>query len=326
MSFTNTWNLIKQIEAYPCAQPSPLIYFVTFFPAVTPALIDFISYGCRDIVKFKAGTGQPCGRIFKANAAKMYGPQNVDMLHNILKFTMPLEKALFWWFVADLASDTLARWETLAYQLNDCPDALEQASFQHSWIPQGATAAGIPHPVIGNVHSYTGVPNLATNGGCIVPAGWHWQGSFDARVHPVFSGQYSGLRTWVRESGGGSFDHAANGYGAGYAGSGVRGHYTVSGQNTNSSLSKTVQMWCETDQQCFIDDVEGYWTVSQSPIADWALSPLSCFRDFTVQRIDDPAGRNRKGRQPTIFDPWLPKIPRPNLDRGPPGGKPRSKK
>lgn len=314
---------MKTIEAYPCAKPNPIIYIGTFLPAVAPALIDFISYGCRDIVKFKAGRGSPCGRLFKALSAKAYGPANADMLHNTLKFTLPLEKLLFWWFVADLASDTLARWDTLAYQMSGCPDALQQASFQHHWIPQGATGANNPHPVIGNVTDYTGVPNLATNSGCIVPAGWYWQGSFDVTVHPVFSGYNSGLRQWLAVSGPGAFDYAANDYRPGYDGQSVGGMYSLSGQNTNNRFTRTVSMWIETDQQCFIDDVKAYWTVSQTPIADWALSPLSCLRDLTTGRKEDPAGRNRRGNQPTIFDGWLPKIPKPNLDRGPPGGKPR---
>jgi hypothetical protein len=325
MSFTGTWNLIKQIQAYPCAEPDPVIYFVTFAPAVAPALIDFVSYGCRDIVKFKAGVGQPCGRIFKALAKQSYGPAAVDSIHNILKFTRPIEAGLFWWFVADLASDTLARWVTLAYQLNGCNIEGETASFQHSWIPQGATGAGSPHPVIGNVVNYQGAPGLWTHSGCIVPPGWYWQGSFDCQVHPVFSNQNTGLKTWLQVSSPGSYDYPANTYGPGYDGGSRTGHYTAGGQNTSHTALRTVSMWCQTEQQSFIDDVKGYWTVSKLPITNSALSILSCFRDLTVSSTPDPAGRNRQGRQPTIFDGWLPKIPRPNLNRGPPGGKPRSK-
>lgn len=325
MSFTNTWNLVKQIHAYPCAQPDPIIYFVTFAPAVAPALIDFISYGCRDIVKFKAGIGQPCGRAFKAGAVKAFGPSVVDGANKILKFTRPIEAGLFWWFVADLASDTLARWETLAYQLNGCVELEETASFQHEWIPQGATEGGVPHPVIGNVVNYTGKPFLSTSGGCNVPKGWYYQGSFDVKVHPVFSGQFSGVQTWLRIQGAGGHDFPANSYGAGYGGDGVSGHYTMSGQNTNEHNSQVVQMWIKTDVQCFIDDIKGYWTVSQLPPTDWTLSPLSCFRNLLVNSVPDPAGRNRKGHQPSMVEKWLGQIAEAGPDHGPPGGLPRKK-
>lgn len=308
--------------AYPCAKPDPVIWFVTFTPAVIPAIVDFISYGCRDITKFKAGIGSPCGRLFKAAGAKTFGPAFQDPSKNLLKFTLPIEKALFWWFVADLAADTLARWTSLAFQLNGCNLPNEAATFQHTEIFQGAFNPNSPKPIIGNVTNYQGVPGLATSGGCRVPPGWYWQGSFTAKVHAIFTTVGTSIQTWINTGTGSGYDLPSNGHPPGYPGQAMSVGYTASGQNPDLLNHRTVSMWGMTDQLAILDSLEANWTVSKTPPLDWSLSPLSCFRDLTVQRTPDPAGRNRRGRQPTIIDPFLP-APAPVPRRGPPKGKPR---
>jgi hypothetical protein len=325
MGILSNWNYMKQIEAYPCASPNPLIYITTFAPAVTPALVDFISWGCRDIVKFKAGIGQPCGRLFKAQAVKAFGPAAVDMAHNILKFTRPVEFGLFWWFVADLASDSLARWDSLAYQMSGCDLPNDTASWQLEWIPQGAMSANVPKPIVGQVTHESGRPGFSASFGAVVPPGYYWQGSFTVKAHPIFSLQHSNLSVWIRTENTHGFDYSANQYPPGYPGAQKSGTYTMNGRARADRPTTFVKMYAMTDQLSIIDDVQGNFTVSRLPILDWTLSPLSCFRDTSGTRVENPAHRNKRADFPTRLDPADRGPGFGPTRRGPPGGKPRSK-
>lgn len=325
MGILSNWNYMKQIEAYPCAAPSPLIYMITLAPAVTPALVDFISWGCRDIVKFKAGVGQPCGRMFKATAKKAFGPDIVDNAHKLLRWSRPVEAGLFWWFVIDLASDSLARWDSLAYQMSGCDLPNDTASWDLKWIPQGAMSANVPKPIIGDVVNLHGVPGYSATFGAVVPSGYYWQGSFTVRAHPLFSTTASNLAVWIRTANIGGFDYTANVYPRGYPGAQKSGHYSMSGQARDNGTTTLVQMWAMSDTHSIIDDVDGHFIVSKLPILDWALSPLSCFKDRSHEEAKDPAGRNKRGNQPTTIPPFERGPGFRGLPRGPTGGKPRSK-
>lgn len=325
MGILSNWNYMAQIEAYPCAAPGALIYITTLAPAVTPALVDFVSWGCRDIVKFKAGVGQPCGRMFKAAAKKTFGPDLVDNAHKLLRFTRPVEAGLFWWFVIDLASDSLARWDSLAYQMSGCDLPDDTASWDHSWIPQGGMSANVPKPIIGNVVNHHGKEGYAASFGAVVPSGYYWQGSFTVRAHPLFSTVASNLSVWVRTVRIAGFDYTANTYPAGYPGAQKSGHYSISGQAKDVGLTTLVQMWAMSDQHSIIDDVEGHWTVSRLPILDWTLNPLSCFKDHSATQTPDVAGRNKRGSFASAVPPGERGPGFRALPRGPTGGKPRSK-
>lgn len=324
MSMIRDYNYIEKVLAFPCATPDPILWFVTFLPAAAPALIDFISYGCRDLVKFKAGIGQPCGRLFKANAVKMYGPQFVDTLHNAIKFTRPLESALFWWFVADLIADTAARWTSLAYQLNGCRELEEETHWQNAFAGPGLLPAGVPVPVSSLIIGEQGKPGIAWPTGAVVPPGWYVQGSFELQARSFGTPQQISPMCWIREEGPHPYDFPAKQYPPGKPGGTTRMSYQLQTQVPDRPRPTQLTMMAMSDVRAISTDMSGTWTASETPVLSWAMSPLGCLRDLTINDVEDPVGQNTTRKLGSSLVNLLP----PSLQavrRGPPGGLPRKK-
>lgn len=324
MGFLKTYNIVETLAAFPCAQPDPVLIALTFLPAVTPALLEWVSFGCRDVMKFRLGKGVPCGRAMRAQVAKIIPPKYVNAVEKLLKWEHQFSYAGQMFLLADLASDTIARWDTLAYQLNGCPDANNIANWQIEYSAAEALAPNIPTAIGGGIINQSGPLGIAWPTGAVVPAGWYVQGNFDVQARAIFGNQSVGLTTWIERIGGGTYDFPANRYPKGYPGGTARGGYTMQTQNTDNSLSGNYVMMAMSDVLALTTDLTATWSASAFPIADWALNPLGCLRDLGIEHIENPANRNPQSRNPGIIDKWFADIA-PQPVRGPPGGKPRSK-
>lgn len=312
MSMTRNYNFIKEIAAFPCAQPNPIIWFVTFAPAVAPALIEFISYGCRDIVKFRAGVGTPCGRLLKGAARAGWSPQALNAARTFFKFSLPLERALFWWFVADLASDTAARWTSLAYQLSGCDPAKEGASWEYDGAPPGTLLPDDPTIVAGFLRNVQGRPGVAWPTGALCPAGWYLQLAFTVTLKPFLMDGQITPHTWLHSNLGTGYDFPAQSYPKGYPGQSISLSYVMQTKNPSDTGPTLFTMYAMTDRMAQITNLTGAGHASPLPVLDWSLSPLGCLRDLGIADTPNPAGRNPPAsRQPTIFDPFLPSISPP---------------
>lgn len=325
MTFSNNWNFITQVAAYPCAEPSPAIYAATFLPAIAPALIEFVSFGCRDILKFKLGIGAPCGRAAKAGWKKAVPPKVFDLAGKIMKFEHAFSTAGFWWMIADLTLDSAARWTSLAYKLNGCVLLAESANW--SWEPLAPKVlfAGVPSSVAGRIVGYNGDPGHASIVSAICPEDWYVQINFEIDGHPLFTNGRPELTTWISSNAFGTFDFPGTRYDKGYPGQSLRGSGMHTGQNPRAAGSTEYIMMALADETSVITELHGHGSVSATPPLELYLDPLNCWKDLLAHTQENPAGRNRKGRQPNILDPFLAGIP-PVPRRGPPGGKPRSKK
>lgn len=325
MGFQDAYNLAKQLAVYPCAQPTPVIYLATFFPAIAPALIEFASFGCRDILKFRLGIGAPCGRIIKNQVAKATPPKLVNAVGNFMKFERALSTGGFWWMIADLAADTTVRWSTLAYRMAECQIALDAATWDYQPFAPDVLFAGVPKPLAGRIENYRGTPGLAGITGATVPEGWHLQLNFDVDYHSLFHHFYPTVKLWIQQLGGTPYDFPANVYGnSAYAFSNAAGHYQLQTQNHATGARQYV-MYGLADVDTVITGLTGHASVTALPPMELYLSPLTCWKNLNLSHQEDPAGRNRKGKQPNILDPFLKQIPK-TPTRGRPGGMPRSKK
>jgi len=322
----NTYNLVTKFAAFPCAEPSPIIVFATFFPAVAPALLEWASFGCRDIMKFRLGKGMPCGRMYKAQLAKVIPPAWADTTAKLLKFESAFSRAGQMFLLADLASDTLARWTTFAYQMSGCPEASEGADWQittgnpHALLPSTAT------PVGGVITNEKGTPGIATPSGAVVPHGWYFSAEFQIKAKAFRGDQQIGISTWLRKRGPNAYDFPANVYTGGYPGNIVEflktGSYMINTQNTDSSGARQYEFTALTDVLAVTTDITATCRASPNPPITTALSPLACLSQLGIQHKEDPAGRNNKPRYPTIIDKFIGEnLPKPV--HGPPGGLPR---
>lgn len=325
MSFANNWNFITGINAYQCAEPSVAIYAATFLPAISPALIDFVSFGCRDILKFKLGIGAPCGRAAKMQWKKAVPPKVFDAAGKIMKFEHAFSTAGFWWMIADLTLDSAARWTSLAYKLQGCAPLNDEAHWQWAPLAPKVLFPNVPTVVAGRLENYSGIPGYGTIVGAVAPRDFYAQVNFEVKGHPLFSDGMPNLTTWVHSSQGGGYDFPGIQYGKGYPGQSVRGSGMFSGQNHNPGGATEYLMMAMSDETTVIEEVNGHGSVSLLPPLELYLDPLNCWKDLEASHVQDPAGRNKRGRQPNILDPFLGQIPKVPL-HGPPGGKPRSKK
>lgn len=325
MSFKNNWNIMTQFAAFPCAQPSPIIIAITLIPAIAPALLEWISFGCRDILKFRLGKGVPCGRAMKLQVMNAVPPSLTDVVTHLLKWEHHFSQAGQLFLLADLTGDTLGRWTTLAYQMSGCPDALEGAYWSVEFDAPQALNPGRPHAIGGRIIDERGNPGIAWPTGAIVPEGWyftaHWQ--VEARSLPA-GGQVS-LDTWLTQTGGGGFDYPSNHYPPGRPGASVTAHYLAQIQN-HKRPGPTFYSYTAMSQEFAL--TTGFKATCQCtpfPPYEEFLSPLSCLQGGFPEHIDDPAGRNPARNRPSIIGSLL-GDQQPPRSRGRPGGKPRSRR
>lgn len=319
------WNVMKTLAAFPCAQPDPVILALTFLPAVAPALLEYIQFGCRDIIKFRLGKGTPCGRQMAAQVAKAIPPKFTSAVNNLLKWEHRFSTAGQVFLIADLVGDTLARWDTLAYQLSGCPDALDIKTWDIE--PNGfeALVPGVPTPLGGLVVNERGPPGIAWPNGAIVPKDWYWQTHFTVDVRPFTGAASPHLTTWIAEHGRGPYDFPGNQFQPGYGGSTTHGHYTLTTQNTDQTGSRQYVYYGMTDTFAVADNFKATAQASRFPPSSFSLNNLGCLQDLTVEHVEDPAGRNNASRYPGVIDK-LAQIGQGKPVWGPPKGKPRAKK
>lgn len=326
MSFSGTYNLTTQFAAFPCAQPDPVIMAVTLVPAIAPALFDYAGLTCRDIIKARMGHQAPCGRALKGPLVKAIPPAWVNTATGLMKFEAAFSRIGNAFLIADLASDTVARWTTLAYQLERCPDALDGATWQ---ITRGAPEfllANVPTIVGGLIRHEKGHPGIAWGTGAIVPDGWHFTSEWTVSAISPFTGRSVSLKTWVQRQTPPTYDYPATFVPPGLFHSSTEAHNLFTVQNKGFHGTTVYTYYAMAGEDALTTDVTATCQATPFDQANWTLSPLSCFRDLTSQHIPNPAGRNRGGTAPTIVEKLVTSFfSGPQPKRGPPGGKPRSK-
>lgn len=325
MGMLDAYNLATQLAAFPCAEPSPIIYAATFLPAVAPALLEFASFGCRDILKFRAGVNAPCGRMIKGQFKKATPPKLYDLGQKLMKFDRVASEGGFWFMIADLAADTTMRWSTLAYRMADCALANAQASWQWEPFFEDVLFAGVPKPVAGRVINYQGDFGHATIIGASVPEDWYCNLYFNVEWRP-FPGAVPGSVTfWVREDSSPGYDFAGTRYDPGgyfFQRSSGGSHQHL--QN-HANGARSYIMMAMASEDTIISGATGNCSVSALPPMDLYLSPLNCWKDAFAADAPDPAGRNRKKKPANILSPIFNAVT-PKPVRGRPGGMPRKKK
>lgn len=325
MGWEHTYNVTKAIAAFPCAQPNPIILAVTIVPAIAPALFEWAGFGCRDILKFRLGHGVPCGRAMKGQVAKAIPPSFRSAAGTLMKFEHAFSYAGQMFLLSDLASDFVARWTTLAYQLNECPDALDGAAWQVEWTAPAALLPGVPTPVGGRITHETGRPGIAWPTGAIVPNDWYFQAEFTASAIGLYDRLPAQLTTWIQRTSPNPYDYPGQTHPTGYYFQHPEYHYFLHEVQNDTHGSAQYTYMVMSDRLALVDSFKASAQASPGPMADWTLSPLSCFRDLLSEHVPNPAGRNKRSGQPGMLDKFVRQnAPRPR--RGPPGGKPRSRK
>jgi hypothetical protein len=127
MSALSDLNYIKRAWKVPChfgdgGVNEVNIIIETAIVAAIPVLLGVNSFSCLDIIKARSGISWKCGRALKAavttkNSAKALNRNR--LIYSITGAAL-LEQALWYWFVAGLASEFFANWTSLMYAELGC--------------------------------------------------------------------------------------------------------------------------------------------------------------------------------------------------------------
>jgi hypothetical protein len=204
MGVIDNLGYIKKAQHFPCASPNPLLVLEAAGKAITPVLLNAATFGCNDIVKMRAGISPWHARGMRALIEGAIPPDEKSAAGKLLKFTIPLEKALFFWFVVDLTVDFFARWQSQIFRLGACGNNLSERT------ASGPLRTFVePFPNHWQFIAYTFTQPQGQFAGPIgftVPRGWYWSAYFSLTVKPLFTGQVVGsVQTRLRNVATGPF-------------------------------------------------------------------------------------------------------------------------
>lgn len=169
MSIISNMNYMKRFVHHPCATPNPIMLIEFAFEAGLPVLFELLSHDIMDKALAqgkqawrKAASGnnrspqpQPGGagpmsghgrkaggRLGRRSMGKKVGPR--EWLFDLVDAE---QTGMYWWLVADLATEFMARWTTLIYLKQGCPfehECYRTGPFNGIYIGKGSSPQILP--------------------------------------------------------------------------------------------------------------------------------------------------------------------------------------
>jgi len=122
MSIMRNINYLSKMNVMGCSAPDIFVTIETGFEAAGPALLSLLTPGCTDIVKMKLGHSPWHSRGIRSVIKGVAAPFAVEankFLYKIGYFTA--ERGLYYWMVADIATEFVTTWQSLAFAAEQCP-------------------------------------------------------------------------------------------------------------------------------------------------------------------------------------------------------------
>lgn len=250
MGVLNNINYIKKATVYKCALPGPMILIETAFRAGVPVLLELITFGCIDALKIRGGISFNCGKLIKAVIVKAHGAQVVADAHYLYKFVAPVERALWYWMVADLTTSFVANWTSLVYEAQGCIPDDDSFGANSDKMTLSTVAPNLNYPIAwlwGNRHGHFG---SASGPIIFVPAGWyyscHWSVSVTGGVNTE-GGEWSLTPHMATPTGSFDFQTSTKGFAFGEASTmttSISGSAPEIGSGSFISLNLNATNWC----------------------------------------------------------------------------------
>lgn len=301
MGTLNNLNYIKSTMYFPCAQPGPLLMIETAVQAGIPTLLELGSWSCRDIMKLRAGISYRCGRSLKAAIKAAHGAAFVDKLHKFYGFIGPADRALWYWFVADLSTSFVAHWQSLVYQSQGCGAQWGQEEATGTFLAPESLPANSAEPVQFDMHFPHGAGGSIIPTGALVPKDWYVQLEFSVTARALFTGERIALETWVETKGLGGFEFGANSYPPANPGEDATARYKLYYQNHNPRTVTQFTYMAKSSVNALTVDGHCNVIVSPVPILDKQTFGVGCFnRDWSITDDPDPRGRGTRTGYPSV--------------------------
>lgn len=268
---------LKQAFYFPCAQANPVLVLDAAVTAIAPTLISAVSFGCTDIVKMRAGISPWHARGIKAFIEGAIPPDEKSMAGKALKFTVPVEKALFFFFVADLTVGYVANWQSTLFKLGGCgskPNECTASGPMVSFVePVGGAWVHIAYAM--THHPPTCFFHSATQ--FTVQKGQFWQAYFSLTAKPLFTNKpITSLTTRLRLVNSSGIAIEAAPQAAPWFGNEISSSIMAHPNHAAGSF----QVWefqAMTDEIAIGTGGSAAVTVSDHPIHNEGMIPVNCF-------------------------------------------------
>lgn len=277
MGLIDNLGYIAKGTYYPCAAPQPALILQAAGTALFPVLMSAVSFGCQDIVKMRAGISPWHARNMKAMIKGAIPPDQVDTASKTLKFTVPVQKLLFFFFVVDLTDQFLANWQSNIFKLNACGNNSISASDTGelaSWVEPVADAwTRIGYSF---THSNPGHP-IAAGSEFSIPAGWYWSAYFSLTPKPFFVGQQiGGFQTRLHRVAPTVYDYESPVVTPPWIGNQMTSSLHISPQKKKGFL-QSFSFQAKADVPAIGISGSALVQMSETPIGDDNILPVNCF-------------------------------------------------
>jgi hypothetical protein len=276
MSALSNLGFIAKAAYYPCNRPDPFLILQAGADALFPVLLNAVTFSCLDIIKMRAGISPWHARGMKALIGGAIPGEQSGVAKDLLKFTIPLEKALFFFFVVDLTIDFFARWQSLIFKLNAC------ANNPNNCATWGTRPIWIGYPV----KTWNPVEFLDTqeNGFChftirdriVVPPGAFWSLFFSLQVKEIFNQVPTAtIMTRVIRLSPNVVEFPASESAPAWFGNDFRASDQRNGQN-KLGVSEVIAMQAYTDTPQGASEGSCSASISNLPIQEESIIPVNC--------------------------------------------------
>lgn len=277
MGVFDNLGYIAEAQHYPCASPDPWLVIKAGASAIAPVLLSAASFGCTDIIKMRAGVSPWHSRGIRALIEGAISPSEKSTAGKILKFTIPIEKALFFWFVVDLTTEFFARWQSNLFQLQGCGTTAFGCSMTGKL---GGWACPSP-----GAWTYIGYEKTSSTGRCPVGFGiefgvqahQHWSCYFSLSPAPIIKTQPIGsFQTRLRRVYPDGYVYEGEKVTPSWIGNKLTSNMMLNGHNKHGTF-QIYRFEATADVAAYGVDGSAAVTISDFPLFNKGILPVNCF-------------------------------------------------
>lgn len=277
MGVFDNLGYIAEASYFPCINPDPWLIIKAGGSSVLPVLVSAVSFGCNDIVKMRAGVSPWHTRGMRALIDWQKLPDDPYNHKGLLKYTVPLEKALFFFFVVDLTTEFVARWQSNIFKLGACDNKADDCSWSGSNPSWTAPHPGAQMLVTYGTDSISGNCYGRPSNGFFVPDGYYWSAYFSLKVEPIIPGQPTGtVTTWLESHDADHYKTIENKDDPSWFGNSVHASYMHSGQ-TKRRGGRTWYFMASCTEVAMATSGSAAISISNTPLYNKGIIPVNCF-------------------------------------------------
>lgn len=277
MGVIDNLGYISEAAHFPCSAPAPTLVIKAAARAAFPVLMQAATFGCMDIMKMRAGVSPWHARGLKALIKGAIPADQAGLASKILKFTLPVEKGLFFYFVVDLTVEFFANWQSQMFILNACDTQQDGCSYSGTFPSWLSIPLGRWNPVAYfDTHGVGNCP-YTLRGDLHVPPGAFYSLFFDFKTIPLNPRfPTANVQTRLRQVFPSNFAFAPQDNTPPWTANPLTASYLAKGRNQRG-ITATYVMEAMSEQECVAFTGSVHASISNLPIHDDSIIPVNCF-------------------------------------------------